>query len=289
MLGPLLFLIFINDLPQQVSPGTRVRLFADDCLVYRNVSTVEDQLCLQRDLTALDNWAKRWGMRFNPAKCNIMRISRSKQVITKLYELCGVILEEVVTAKYLGVTISNNLEWSKHIAIVTKKASNTLSFLRRNLRYCPRKAKETAYLALVRSTIEYSSVIWDPHLQKDKDQLEKVNRRAARFVTNTYDRQRSASDLLQKLEWPTLEHRRSNQRLTMMYKVVQGLVAVPASSLEPADTRTRANHAFKFRNITTATTQYKHSFFPRTIPEWNGLKKEVAESGSLNMFRDRLP
>jgi len=128
-----------------------------------------------------------------------------------------------------------------------------------------------------------------PHLEKDKDQLEKVNRRAARFVTNTYDRQRSASDLLQKLEWPTLEHRRSNQRLTMMYKVVQGLVAVPASSLEPAVTRTRANHAFKFRNITTATTQYKHSFFPRTIPEWNGLKKEVAESGSVNMFRDRLP
>ena len=128
-----------------------------------------------------------------------------------------------------------------------------------------------------------------PTSPEDKDQLEKVNRRAARFVTNTYDRQRSASDLLQKLEWPTLEHRRSNQRLTMMYKVVQGLVAVPASSLEPADTRTRANHAFKFRSITTATTQYKHSFFPRTIPEWNNLKKEVAESGSLNIFKDRLP
>ena len=136
-------------------------------------------------------------------------------------------------------------------------------------------------MALVRSTIEYSSAIWDPHLQKDKDQLEKINRRAARFVLNDYDRQHSASDLLQELEWPTLEHRRTNQRLTMFYKVVQGLLAVPSSSLTPADNRTRAKHAFKFRNITTATTQYKHSFFPRTIPEWNNLEKELAESARL--------
>ena len=78
VLGPLLFLLFINDLPDIVSVGTTVRLFADDCLVYRDIKFVEDQEVLQRDLTVLDNCVRRWGMHFNPSKCNIMTVHRSR-------------------------------------------------------------------------------------------------------------------------------------------------------------------------------------------------------------------
>ena len=85
VLGPLLFLLFINDLPSVVSPGTTTRLFADDCLVYREITTGEDQVTLQRDLSALVTWAKIWGMQFNPVKCNVMRIHRLQSPFLKRF------------------------------------------------------------------------------------------------------------------------------------------------------------------------------------------------------------
>ena len=114
VLGPLLFLIYINDLPDQVSEGTTVRLFADDCLVYRQIHSISDQLILQRDLLALQSWALKWGMRFNPKKCNIMQVARSNP-LTKIYEMCDEALLCATDARYLGVSISNDLQWEKHI------------------------------------------------------------------------------------------------------------------------------------------------------------------------------
>ena len=137
VLGPLLFLLHINDLPSVVS--SKVRLFADDCLIYRNIKNKEDQIALQKDLNLLENWGNTWGMRFNAAKCNIMRVSRTRNPKLFNYSLTGQVLEEVMDAKYLGVTLSNDLEWSKHI--MTNKANSKLSFLRRNLKGCPEKLK----------------------------------------------------------------------------------------------------------------------------------------------------
>ena len=127
-----------------------------------------------------------------------------------------------------------------------------------------------------------------PHLQKDIDSVERVNRRAARFVSGDHRHQSSVSVMLEKLQWPTLEHRRKNQRLTTMFKIVHGLVAVPTSSLIPADPRTKCNHQYKFKCISASTTAYKESFYPRTIPQWNELDKETAEATSINCFKSRL-
>jgi len=289
VLGPLLFLLFINDLPDQVSPGTTTRLFADDCLAYRSINSIEDQIIFQKDLTSLNNWADKWGMRFNPSKCNILRISRSTKPLTKLYDLRNETLKEVSSAKYLGITISQDLEWSRHVDEISRKANNTLAFLRRNLKYCPRQAKQAAYFALVRSTVEYSSAIWDPRLKKDKTNLEKINRRAARFVMQDYKQTSSVTSMLEKLEWPSLEKRREHQRLTTMYKIVHGLVAIPTTNLIPADSRTRSNHDYKFRALSATSGPYKYSFFPRTIPTWNQLSKDTAESATLESFKRRLP
>ena len=139
VLGPLLFLIYINDLPDSVN--STVGLFADDCLVYREVGSIDDQLALQRDLYSLENWAHIWGMKFNPSKCTIFTISRSPP-LHKFYSLCGTILQQVSEAKYLGVNISEDLHWSKHIQGLTSKASSTLGLLRRNLSLCPQKLHE---------------------------------------------------------------------------------------------------------------------------------------------------
>ena len=127
--GPILFLLHINDLPSVIS--SKVRLFADDCLVYREIKSRQDQNDLQKDLNSLESWGSTWGMRFNAAKCNIMRVSRKQTPIPYQYELSGQVLEEVKDAKYLGVTVSDDLEWTKHIDVITSKANSKLSFLSR--------------------------------------------------------------------------------------------------------------------------------------------------------------
>ena len=114
VLGPLLLLIYINNMPEVVSDGTFVRLFADDCLVYRPIHSDQGQITLQRDLTALQYWADQWGMRFNPKKCYIMHFHRC-QMKPWIYELCGEVLFSVVKAKYLGVLISNDLNWHEQV------------------------------------------------------------------------------------------------------------------------------------------------------------------------------
>jgi len=180
VLGPLLFLLHINDLPNCVS--SQVRLFADECLVYRTISSVQDQLQLQRDLDSLTDWASCWGMSFNPSKCTIITISRSNSPLHKFYTLCGVVLQHVSEARYLGVLLSDDLQWSKHVQHITAKANSTLGLLRRNLHHCPEKLRELAYITLVRSRLEYCSAVWDPHKITDQLALESVQRRATRFT-----------------------------------------------------------------------------------------------------------
>ena len=124
VLGPILFLLHINDLPSVIS--SKVRLFADDCLVYREIKCRQDQNDLQKDLNLLETWGSTWGMRFNAAKCNIKRVSRKQTPIPYQYELSGQVLEEIKVAKYLGVTVSDDLEWTKHIDVITSKANSKL-------------------------------------------------------------------------------------------------------------------------------------------------------------------
>ncbi len=112
-MGPLLFLMYINDLPDEVS--SHVHLFADDCLLYRPIRSEDDQVNLQQDLDSLSCWAETWGMRFNPSKCHIMSVGTTKK-FTKFYSLCGCILSQMSHSKYLGVTLSEDLQWNQHVS-----------------------------------------------------------------------------------------------------------------------------------------------------------------------------
>ena len=180
VLGPLLFLVHINDLPQSVT--SQVRLFADDFLLYRKINNQQDYELLQKDLTSLERWAEKWGMRFNPQKCYIMSINNKHP---HFYTLCNHVLKQVQQNPYLGLTLSEDLTWSTHISKICKKASSTMALLRRNIRHCPRECKMTAYLSLVRSNLDYGSTIYDPYLQQDVNKLERIQRQVARFITDT--------------------------------------------------------------------------------------------------------
>ena len=141
---------------------------------------------------------------------------------------------------YLGVELSDNMKYNQHINTFTSKASRVLGFVKRNLKHCPKTVKERAYQSLVRPKLEYSSPIWNPHQKTQIKQIEQVQRNAARFVLNKpFNRQSptSVTTMLQQLNWPTLEDRRKASDQILMYKVINGLVAVPETYLPPRSPR----------------------------------------------------
>jgi len=287
VLGPALFLLYINDLPDQIT--SKARLFADDCLVYREINSASDQDKLQKDLTILENWSTKWGMQFNPSKCTILKITRKQSPLLKFYSLNGVILQHANDATYLGVTITSDLSWSKHIQQTVGKSNSMLGLLRRNLYKCPNKLRETAYFSLIRSRLEYCSAIWDPYLQKDINLIERVQRRAARFVRHDYNWNSSVTEMVKELKWHSLAERRRDIRLTLMYKIIHGKVAVPVGdTLIKSDSRTRSSHLHKFKQISSNCEQYRHSYFVSTIPEWNKLSSSVVEANTIAAFKTGL-
>ena len=288
VLGPLLFLLYINDIPNVISPGTYIRLFADDCLVYRVIKSPEDQRILQNDLDSLQAWTEKWGMKFNPGKCQVMHIARNKP-LTHYYQLCGEFLCTVDSAKYLGIIISNDLNWHEQVCSVAKKANSVLHLIARNLTNAPRATKALAYITLVRPRLEYCATVWDPSTQKDSDILEKVNRRAARIVyrKSFWDKEVSPTKLLNDLGWKTLAHRRQNQRLTMLYKISYGLVAIPPTRLlQPA--RSLRGHTSKYQTLRPSCDTVKNSFYYRTIPTWNKLSQAIVSSSTVESFKAGL-
>ena len=160
-----------------------IRLFADDCLLYRVIRNIKDHILIQEDLKNLEDWATAWGMRFNTKKCYVLRVNPRT---SHFYQLGNTILKEVTNNPYLGVTISSDLKWGTHIDNICKRASSTLGFIRRNLHHCPARTRKSAYVSLVRSTLEYGAIIWDPFLKSDIVKLEKIQRKAARFINRDY-------------------------------------------------------------------------------------------------------
>ena len=110
-----------------------------------NLRFIEDTLKLQKDIDRLGIWARKWGMKFQPVKCNMMQLTKKHNKIQASYTLEGTLLENVESIKYLGVTITSNLKWNSHIRSVCSKANRTHGFLGRKLFSCPQDMKEAAY------------------------------------------------------------------------------------------------------------------------------------------------
>ena len=226
-------------------------------------------------------------MEFHPQKCQAIYVSRSRNPLHHQYILHGQFLESVPSAKYLGITITKDLTWSQHILNVSNKANSTLGFLRRSLKINSSTIKERAYMTLVRPNLEYCSSVWDPSTAVAKYNLERVQRRTARWVLHRYHNTSSVTDMLNHLQWQTLERRRKDARLIMMYKIVNGLVAInPHQYLTPVVRQNRFTHPHSFLQIPAAKESFRQSFFPRTVNTWNGLAPNLvtAPTHALNIF-----
>ena len=152
VLGPLLFLIYINDLPDYIQNNSTVKLFADDTIIYHPINNQQDSVALQEDLNSLQRWESDWLMHFHPQKCQTMHITNKRNIIQSTYTIHNHKLQTTNTAKYLGIHTHSTLNWNTHINKTTQRANTTSAFLHRNIRTCPRKTKHLTKLTQTSSS-----------------------------------------------------------------------------------------------------------------------------------------
>lgn len=284
VLGPHLFILYINDITETINSTTR--LFADDCIMYRPINSPNDKVSFQSDLTKLVNWSHKWGMKFNATKCKVMRISRKRQPGKANYSMLGETLEEVSEEKYLGVILQNNLKWNKQSHQAASKATRMLNFIQRNFYHCSKTTKENLYLTFVQPHLEYASAAWNPGTKKNQDALQKVQRRAARFVQGDYKSRSSVTEMLEVLNWNSIEDRRQTQRLTTFYKILNNLIDIDQDCyVRPKELRSRRCHDKQFALFQHTSTPFIESFFPETVSLWNALPQQAVNSISSESFK----
>ena len=284
VLGPLLFLVYINDMPAFVK--SKLRLFADDAYLYKVIKAIVDSQLLQTDLDSLQVWEERWDMEFHPKKCKVLTITNKKKPLKTFYLIHNEKLESVENAKYLGVTLNKNMNWKAHVMQTVKKANQQLNFLNRNLRRCSRQLKSKAFQVYVKPILAYASSVWNPIGSSNQGlrmKIESVQRKAARFVNSDWSWESSPTQMLKDLKWNSLEFDRQISSLMLLYKIINGLVEIPLTFLPK-----KARDEIKFQPVYGRVNAYTNSFIPSTIRWWNEIPKEFLIAGNLIEFKNKI-
>ena len=288
VLGPLLFLIYINDLPNCVQNCVCLCLFADDCILCQRIRSSHDSNRLQADLDQLQKWESTWLMEFHTSKYHVISITNKVKPIIAKYQVHDHILEQVHCAKYLGIYVDSKLAFNTHVDAIVKKANSTRAFFARNIPQCCRKVKQMAYTTYIRPTVEYASPVWDPHTKRNTNKIEMVQCRCARYVSGNFDRTSSVTSMLNCLSWSTLEERRRQYRLAVMCRILHNQVDIHWQSFLTKTSSCTRSHSCRLFVPFCKNHVYASSFFPRTSKDWNNLYFDPADAPSLDTFIRKL-
>ena len=165
VLGPLLFLIYVNDIPN-VTTFCRPYLFADDTKLLETIYHHTSSKHLQEDLDSLATWCSNWKLSLNCSKCAALQFTLSSSTPTT-YLIDGQPIKLVEKHKDLGILVQNRLSWSDHITSICAKAYRSLHFIRRSISSTSSNLRFSLYLSLVRSKLSYCSQLWRPQLIKN--------------------------------------------------------------------------------------------------------------------------
>ena len=175
-------------------------------------------------------------MVFHPGKCTTLPVSKKPTAANTDYVLHGYTLETVQEVKYLGVTLTKDLTWNRHIGNVSSKANKTIGFHCQNLKISSKNIQETVYNTFVRPILKYPSTDWDPESVANINKLEAVQRQAACFTLNRYHNTFTVSAMIASLKWPSQRHQGKVSRLVMMKKILDNEVVVNRDNVIPAPT-----------------------------------------------------
>ena len=182
ILGPLLFVLFINDIVNVIDSDTNILIYADDTKIWRAIGSINDQVILQNDINALYEWSMKNKIKFHPKKCKILRVSLAQNKFIFNYEMNQQVLEVVESEKDLGVIVTQKLKWTMHQTMVANRASQKLGLLKRTCSFTINKlCRKVLFLSIVRSQLEHCSVVWDPTSNSQCNLFEKIQKRG--FLT----------------------------------------------------------------------------------------------------------
>jgi hypothetical protein len=291
ILGPLLFLIFINDVVNEVNSD--IYLFADDTSLMRKITNIRSDVeLLNDDLRKLHNWSQQWRMSFNPDKTVFMTFSlKRRRINIGPLILNDQVIREVEEHTHLGLTLTNKMEWQSNIDNIINKVSKTVASFKRLKFIVPRKTLQALYISLVRSVIDYGDCIYSNLAENSSKKLESVQREVMIVCTGAIRRTRTEL-LYKEVGWEPLKIRRDNRCLIMFYKMVNNLVPTYLSQLVPHQIQHSVTYNLRKRDQLQVpfarTVRYFNYFTVSTSRRWNSLDPTLRNSSSLNQFKSAL-
>ena len=292
VLGPILFVIYINDLPEALKNDSKAVMYADDTKVYRRTDTPNGQLKLQEDLDALYHWSETWQLRFHPDKCKVLSLgNRPPEDKPKLHlyvredngSLKESPLEETVSEKDIGVIIDNKLSFREQIDTKATKANTIMGIIRRTFTHMDKNTFMQLYRSMVRPHLEVSNSVWIPHQKQDIETLEQVQKRATRYIPGfkelPYDQR------LRLLGLPTLTYRRVRGDMIEAYKIISGVYDTEVVPHLPKGKKNTRGHKKKlFKRRATNLNCRKYFFTLRIATIWNSLPESVVTAPQYRLL-----
>ena len=281
VLGPLLFIIYINDMPNGISSFCSI--FADDTKISGKVDTINGALKLQSDLKTLEEWTNIWKLKFNAVKCKVMHFGAKNSHYN--YEMDGHVLKKVETEKDLGAIMSFDLKVEPNITHHIAKANTMIGLIKRTFTFIDKDMFLVLYKAYVRPHLEYCQQAFYPYHQKDINQLEGVQRRATKLVKALHDL--PYEDRLKELSLYSLAQRRERGDMITVFKIIHGLIDIDMTKLfqfsEGSKTR---GHNYKLKIPKPFKTDVrKYSFSQRIVLPWNNLTNSITSAKTVDIFK----
>jgi len=292
VLGPLLFLIYINDIANNLDSDCF--LFADDTLLIDEVTVSPDASAakLNRDLVRISSWADNWLVTMNASKTKSMTFSLKKdKPFHPPLSMSGKTIEVIDTHEHLGVSLSSDITWKAHISKIYQKASKKLNLLKGLKLTLSRKTLEVLYKSLVRSNLEYADIVWDGCAGGESDLLESLQFDAMRVITGAM-KGTHREDLITETGLLRLSDRRKLHKLLLLYKMVNKLTPSYVSSMCPPFVSEISRYPLRISNNLhlpyVRTDKSKSAFLFSATKLWNSVPQSIRESESVPMFKNSL-
>ena len=282
ILGPLLFIIFINDLPDGIK--SICKIFADDTKLYNSHN---NHITIQKDLLAFLEWSEKWLLKFNKSKCSVLHMGKNNN--RHKYYMDKDHTEELKTTEYekdVGVTFSGDLKFNKHMNNVIKKGNQITGLIRRSFVYLDRTMLVKLYKSLIRPHLEYANVIWHPMYKNQLVAIERVQRRVTKLLPDIRDK--TYRERLIDLKLPSIKFRQIRGDLIQTFKIIKNIDNLNCSdffSFYDYNSTRGSNLKFQLYPELAQSKSRKNFLSNRINIHWNSLKESTRTAKSILNFK----
>ena len=308
ILGPLLFVIFINDMFNCISEGTNIALYADDTKIWRVINDSDDHFIIQGEIDKLNEWSHANKIKFHPSKCKALSVTNQRNILHNLpctifnYKLGSVFIDYVQSQVDLGVTVTSKLLWTNQCDKLVKNANTKLALLMRTCHFSTNKKQKRAfYLTVVRSIFEHCSIIWHPVSLNQMHKFDAVQKKAIKWINGEQFNHYTNLEYLSKLKELsilTMKSKFALNDLILFYKIINDLVPINLPEhftiIKPEDVRLTRKTATILDDkdmtsikcsIKPSCESFRNCFFYRTMKLWNSVPYNIRQQSAITKFK----